>query len=92
MSKENRAIRRGARLAPDILTAERIAAMPAGPDKAEVMAFRTFLTHHARPTKQRGSAICSCGVAARLDDQGAVRAVANPECDCPCHQPGYAAG
>lgn len=83
------ASRLGARLAPDIMTPAAIAAMPAGPDKVEVMFFYTFLRHHGRPTKRRGSAICSCGVAARLDGD-VVRAVPNPDCPCPCHEPGYA--
>jgi hypothetical protein len=81
------------KLPNDILTAERILAMPTGPDKAEVMAFARFLNHHAAPVPDKpGSAICSCGVAARLMPDGNVEAVANPECACPCHEPGYAVG
>jgi hypothetical protein len=68
----------------DIMTPAVIAAMPAGPDKAEVMAFHRFLLHHA-PAHP-----CSCGVAARRDEDGDIVAVANPDCDCPCHEPGYA--
>ena len=85
-----------ARQAPDredcIMTAERIAAMPAGPEKAEIMTFRSFLRHHAAPahTGEPGSSICTCGVAARLEGE-IVYAVPNPGCDCPCHQPGYVA-
>ena len=75
----------------DIMTPAVIVAMPAGPDKAEVMAFRTFLMHHKAPAHrgEPGSSICTCGVGARLEGD-VVYAVPNPECDCPCHLPGYA--
>jgi len=68
-----------------VLDAAAIAAMPAGPDKAEVMAFRTFLTHHA-PSKP-----CDCGVPLKRDGVGVV-AQPNPDCNCPCHVDGWVTG
>lgn len=57
-------------------------------DKAEIATFARFLQHHGSPNTHR--AMCSCGVGARLVN-GEVYASVNPACDCPCHEPGYAA-
>ena len=76
----------------DVMTPAAIAAMPTGPDKAEVMAFWRFLLHHPSRPLERGSSICTCGIAARLEADGTVSAVPNPNCDCPCHEDGYAVG
>lgn len=68
-----------------IADAAYIARMPAGPDKAEVMAFRTFLQHHpyAKP--------CDCGVPMRREGEKIV-AQPNEACICPCHVDGWMAG
>lgn len=58
-------------------------------DKAEIATFARFLQHHGSPSTHR--AICSCGIAARRGEDGEIYAVANPDCECPCHEPGYAA-
>lgn len=73
-----------------IATPAAIAAMPAGPDKAEVMLFHSFLTHHGRIGEGPGHGVCSCGVGATRDADGRIIANPNPDCDCPCHQRGYA--
>lgn len=73
----------------DIVTPASLDAMPDGPDKAVLLDFRQFLRHHGAAGGGPGSAICSCGVAARREGTKVV-AVPNPACECPCHQPGYA--
>lgn len=69
----------------DILTAAAILRMPAGPDKAEVMAFSIFLRHHKPITA------CDCGVGL-IRDGARYFAQVNPDCDCPCHVDGWATG
>lgn len=57
-------------------------------DKAEIATFARFLLNHGAPNSKWS--VCRCGVAARLEGDD-VYAVPNPECECPCHEPGYAA-
>lgn len=54
-------------------------------DREHILMFACFLSHH--PPRRP----CDCGVPMRREGEH-ILAVANPDCDCPCHIPGWVRG